>query len=228
MKTTLKFLSTPSARRATFSQFSTSRSFSDFYPRPPRGGRQRYLIGGELYTAISIHVLREEGDRCTGCLISSTSNFYPRPPRGGRPLAMHCFSTPLHFYPRPPRGGRPLAPCCCPRRSGYFYPRPPRGGRRIAWKPRRAKTIFLSTSSARRATARPPFLHRTSGNFYPRPPRGGRHTETTGLDPQYDISIHVLREEGDLEYFAKTANALISIHVLREEGDWVGTFFKKD
>ena len=44
MKTTLKFLSTPSARRATFSQFSTSRSFSDFYPRPPRGGRPLHRL----------------------------------------------------------------------------------------------------------------------------------------------------------------------------------------
>ena len=37
--TSRKFLSTPSARRATsFTRFR-ARSLSDFYPRPPRGGR---------------------------------------------------------------------------------------------------------------------------------------------------------------------------------------------
>ena len=33
------FLSTPSARRATFLRVSTARRFGNFYPRPPRGGR---------------------------------------------------------------------------------------------------------------------------------------------------------------------------------------------
>ena len=34
------FLSTPSARRATGGQGRTTRSVRNFYPRPPRGGRQ--------------------------------------------------------------------------------------------------------------------------------------------------------------------------------------------
>ena len=37
----LIFLSTPSARRATSTWRSGRRSSSDFYPRPPRGGRQQ-------------------------------------------------------------------------------------------------------------------------------------------------------------------------------------------
>ena len=36
---TEKFLSTPSARRATTSQWFAILYLSDFYPRPPRGGR---------------------------------------------------------------------------------------------------------------------------------------------------------------------------------------------
>ena len=78
-----------------------------FYPRPPRGGRQlaRRLQGvqqGFLSTPsarrattslavdtskykISIHALREEGDRASSWAITTPSNFYPRPPRGGRP-----------------------------------------------------------------------------------------------------------------------------------------------
>ena len=55
---------------------------------------------------------------------------------------------------------------------------------------------FLSTPSARRAT------HSVDG--------AGRHR---------DISIHALREEGDLNGGKHFAFAIISIHALREEGD---------
>ena len=34
---------------------------------------------------ISIHALREEGDRSLGRKSAEAGNFYPRPPRGGRP-----------------------------------------------------------------------------------------------------------------------------------------------
>ena len=58
---------------------------SDFYPRPPRGGRpqQFYLLVQKC--PISIHALREEGDRVLLLQGGKHSNFYPRPPRGGRP-----------------------------------------------------------------------------------------------------------------------------------------------
>ena len=80
-----KFLSTPSARRATPTGFcllapcrisihalreegddavqSRAISFSNnFYPRPPRGGRPIKCKGVFQMTVISIHALREEGD----------------------------------------------------------------------------------------------------------------------------------------------------------------------
>ena len=102
-----KFLSTPSARRATFPALKPCKSRHNFYPRPPRGGRHR--------------------PQCRGA--GPGAHFYPRPPRGGRPAypmqhpAAHGFlSTPSarratvvmpviisdlrYFYPRPPRGGR--------------------------------------------------------------------------------------------------------------------------
>ena len=60
---TIKFLSTPSARRAT--QAPTSATMS---------------------TTISIHALREEGDTGITTTKTSKSYFYPRPPRGGRPF----------------------------------------------------------------------------------------------------------------------------------------------
>ena len=58
----LLFLSTPSARRATLPLFRASEN-SDFYPRPPRGGRLAYRLRAQMFLSISIHALREEGDR---------------------------------------------------------------------------------------------------------------------------------------------------------------------
>ena len=101
-----RFLSTPSARRATSC---------------PHSRLQRL--------GISIHALREEGDINTHpyCLhmwkfLSTPSarrathsqsddaqllfHFYPRPPRGGRPLPTGSLTIIIYFYPRPPRGGR--------------------------------------------------------------------------------------------------------------------------
>ena len=82
------FLSTPSARRATYDvrnplklrQISihtlreegdalydeVGRFQSDFYPRPPRGGRLYSADGGFGVGRISIHALREEGDDVVG------------------------------------------------------------------------------------------------------------------------------------------------------------------
>ena len=78
----------------------------NFYPRPPRGGRpltQCFLYGPNLFLStpsarratasqqyalalhiISIHALREEGDRGQSCCLRRCRYFYPRPPRGGR------------------------------------------------------------------------------------------------------------------------------------------------
>ena len=65
--------------------------------------------------------------------------------------------------------------------------------------------VFLSTSSARRTTAFRSDNKRPPPNFYPRPPRGGRR-----ILPRHDvggvfISIHVLREEDDISFWAHAA-----------------------
>ena len=211
------FLSTPSARRATReSKTGKSRrvisihalreegdlrreiplhALSDFYPRPPRGGRRS---GREIVTtpqlflstpsarratlgwahlaalkAISIHALREEGDASVNLQVQIDSNFYPRPPRGGRPRPAKLPPSTPDFYPRPPRGGRQHRQ------------------RQTVWK-----DVFLSTPSARRATRK--LAERMHINR---------------------ISIHALREEGDLFQRRPGAVEEISIHALREEGD---------
>ena len=101
-----KFLSTPSARRATKTpkQEKSTKVISihalreegdgtrrpmvpkpsNFYPRPPRGGRPKATEAAE-----------------------AKEYFYPRPPRGGRRTTPRYSNITKNFYPRPPRGGRP-------------------------------------------------------------------------------------------------------------------------
>ena len=57
-----RFLSTPSARRATAARCCALVNASDFYPRPPRGGRRADCSRSRRQAGISIHALREEGD----------------------------------------------------------------------------------------------------------------------------------------------------------------------
>ena len=102
----------------------------------------------------------------------------------------------------------------------YFYPRPPRGGRHAAFWQAYGIDLFLSTPSARRATTNSVYDRILLLYFYPRPPRGGRHVVLHGPLAKLAISIHALREEGDLQrVLHRRRYVTISIHALREEGD---------
>ena len=181
----IRFLSTPSARRATH---------TSFYPAQSR--------------KISIHALREEGDPAKNRLPGRPLDFYPRPPRGGRHARIPRGGHTQNFYPRPPRGGRlvpefqrgymwdisihalreegdryPLSMMTIER---YFYPRPPRGGRLVPALTGTSAKQFLSTPSARRATACSCAGCRRHPYFYPRPPRGGRRVSEDEFLPLVD------------------------------------------
>ena len=282
---TSRFLSTPSARRATSSRCSRTTERRYFYPRPPRGGRQRarfrssssakflstpsarratfnwrpvHVSGVFLSTPsarratpvdfsrgvnvrISIHALREEGDRWC-CRESMNQRRFLSTPSARRAtwwaacwLVGWCIS--IHALRE--EGDEIII--AIPNRkaisihalreegddyrlgSGFtsddFYPRPPRGGRLDDLIHALANNGFLSTPSARRATG----LR-----------RAWKRMQT--------ISIHALREEGDTfwiavylvsQQFLSTPSArratnqpfqfptyfTISIHALREEGD---------
>ena len=147
------FLSTPSARRATSG-----------------------IFGFAVWLIISIHALRKEGDPRNSPPSGRAGHFYPRPPQGGRRPSRLRLATGAYFYPRPPQGGRlsvrlqALDSCVISihalRKEGdwqagsaqvqlrYFYPRPPQGGRRIRNHITGFFWQFLSTPSARRATAK--------------------------------------------------------------------------
>ncbi len=96
-------------------QQGLSRMWTNFYPRPPRGGRpaqssvfessqEQFLstpsarrataswTGARAGQTISIHALREEGDVPSTTGASPVSDFYPRPPRGGRQIDRFGFS----------------------------------------------------------------------------------------------------------------------------------------
>ena len=102
--------------------------------------------------------------------------------------------------------------------SRYFYPRPPRGGRLIAKVLAGRCAIFLSTPSARRATGAA--IHRDVIRLFLSTPSARRATGfyCTAV-VLYAISIHALREEGDLAASGWKQADAISIHALREEGD---------
>ena len=168
------FLSTPSARRAT----PRSKANSSMVPISIHALREegdRASAGGFFVFLISIHALREEGDRRDSFTELDNGGFL------STPSARRATTT-----RQPPSI-----------RSAYFYPRPPRGGRRsttselpfLAWISIHAlreegdeeglgdiivESVFLSTPSARRATPRPAYQGIQGVHFYPRPPRGGR------------------------------------------------------
>mgnify|MGYP001623057820 CR=1 FL=1 len=193
----MKFLPTPSARRAT------------------RKGRHR-LDGRH----ISTHALREEGDLAeeTGLTLQQT-NFYPRPPRGGRPALCGSVLSIVAFLPTPSARRATTADAFITAEEAIStHALREEGDFELFLADQRAEQ-FLPTPSARRATFEllcqlvsasisthalreegdaytPSFLIRSMGisthalreegddsdfvvfnyisNFYPRPPRGGR------------------------------------------------------
>ena len=172
-------------------------SITNFYPRPPRGGRLVHIIPAANLIGISIHALREEGDHKLFIHTAVILNFYPRPPRGGRQRSKSPTQFQCNFYPRPPRGGRPSA-----RQTGSC-----RGI--ISIHALREEGDDWKTT----IEVKPVY-------FYPRPPRGGRRTDGKIVIFDQKISIHALREEGDLPTAATQPLVIvISIHALREEGD---------
>ena len=176
------FLSTPSARRATLETDEYAAKFQKFLSTPSARRATTDPVRSEFSVPISIHALREEGDYASSPSASGQQYFYPRPPRGGRLTACHR-PSPL----------RPISIHAL-REEGDFY----KSCRWCRWNK------FLSTPSARRAT---------------------KNIDDT--NELYNISIHALREEGDPVPFCPRPDRNISIHALREEGDGASTSCSK-
>ena len=215
----------------------------DFYPRPPRGGRRRaenvvtadtlflstpsarrathprFCCSGE--SGISIHALREEGDVCGSPHAGHHKGFLSTPSArratkvGGHGLQVRRIS--IHAL----------------REEGDLS--------RMAQNLQQVK--FLSTPSARRATSQA-----SNKSHRPKPflstPSARRATFFRCTSCWIDtISIHALREEGDIlrgigqwrnsDFYPRPPRGgrllfrchlqrlfCISIHALREEGDY--------
>ena len=149
-----KFLSTPSARRATSGR-GWRRWYAKFLSTPSarRATCQEQPAKGQPQKFLSTPSARRAAQWFSGGLTRTE-----------------------HFYPRPPRGGRRGPHLRLRRLAENFYPRPPRGGRRYKLILSGTPVQFLSTPSARRATCRVCLCKAPPGNFYPRPPRGGRRS----------------------------------------------------
>ena len=169
----------------------------NFYPRPPRGGRRSPTVfGWGVFLFLSTPSARR-ATPMSRSICARRSKFLSTPSARRATLYnhrhAHCCQISIHALREE---GDPL-PCCRGFMLPDFYPRPPRGGRRARWNPLVLIPVFLSTPSARRATAID-----VSGQI-------GRQ-----------ISIHALREEGDDHDIDRiAASGEISIHALREEGD---------
>ena len=145
------FLSTPSARRATRRARAFRRPRGNFYPRPPRGGRPRARQLRLRICCISIHALREEGDRG-----------HPGR-RAGEGISIHALREEGDAKTTLDRGHR------------HKFLSTPSARRATAARIAAYKGwVFLSTPSARRATWSLWMRWNHPQNFYPRPPRGGR------------------------------------------------------
>ena len=148
--------------------------WSDFYPRPPGGGRLQQLQFG-----------------------FDNRYFYPRPPGGGR-LEAHKivndeFVISIHALRVEGDWSRAF-----PRiMQQHFYPRPPGGGRHKCQVYYNQKKGFLSTPSGWRATGDDRRRRNADVDFYPRLPGGGRPVALDTTLTHEGISIHALRVEGD-------------------------------
>ena len=105
--------------------------------------------------AISIHALREEGDIPSGTARTGPEDFYPRPPRGGRPLkSMRTWGKPrisIHAL-REEGDAVYLVVVNLVRVISIHALREEGDNRAVAFEP--STNVFLSTPSARRATAK--------------------------------------------------------------------------
>ena len=146
------FLSTPSARRATRTGRSQCTPYHHFYPRPPRGGRP---VDDRRRSAQFRFLSTPSARRATIHLSSTAFTFM---------ISIHALreegdviweNVPgalSSFLSTPSARRATRRQLVRQGKQSHFYPRPPRGGRRAEWATLPSGSVFLSTPSARRAT----------------------------------------------------------------------------
>ena len=183
-----QFLSTPSARRATCGLAAVQSGADHFYPRPPRGGRRAVVGDVGVAVPISIHALREEGDTILATTLAKTYK-----------ISIHAL-----------REEGDVGVCRKQCNSQRFLSTP---------SARRATAfvifvitpfgIFLSTPSARRATRSEKGEHMEENKFLSTPSARRATAFHTSVGELRRISIHALREEGDMAALPSDLRAVI-------------------
>ena len=171
-----KFLSMPSARRATQPAPTAGLSERNFYPRPPRGGRPHPVLPA----------------------VGRSRYFYPRPPRGERlgaapeepeqkEISIHALREESDQYPCWRIPERRISIHALREESDKvvgallplsfnFYPRPPRGERPPASVHTAQQAIISIHALREESDPSSYFALYLVLYFYPRPPRGERRT----------------------------------------------------
>ena len=151
MTVPLVFLSTPSARRATELVGLWYGDIKDFYPRPPRGGRLLFLC---ILDALDLFLSTPSARRAT---YKDTYRFRdfeflstPSARRATGSVANYSKTKAISIHALREEGDSTSVGCVT-----FWF-------------------LFLSTPSARRATMYTDAFPLKGNHFYPRPPRGGR------------------------------------------------------
>ena len=175
-----------------------------FNPRPPRGERRPRPRPAALSAKFQSTPSARRATRYRFHPNHLLSHFNPRPPRGERQSLDYLRGSVRKFQSTPsarratinginngienakfqstPSARRATSCICSYSPAGhYFNPRPPRGGRQIPHTLLCLTVEFQSTPSARRATGQ----------------------DFVAVDPRLVISIHALREEGDVKRSAR-------------------------
>ena len=193
---------------------------ANFYPRPPGGGRRRCTAHPCACRCISIHALRVEGDGPgLGDIINAF--IFLSTPSGWRATNADRMGLTTDEFLSTPSGWRATRctahPCAC--RCISIHALRVEGDRALADIIMDEMQKFLSTPSGWRATAAASTASMSAANFYPRPPGGGRHHRLADLE---DIERFLSTPSGWRATwdFRKIKKFLyISIHALRVEGD---------
>ena len=145
-----RFLSTPSARRATLQdrRLQLGKAIS-IHALREEGDPLRFPAS--YLQSISIHALREEGDLYRQLKKAYTVISIHALREEGDLLLLHPVSPALDFYPRPPRGGRRALSSLMVRLM-LFLSTPSARRATCGSKNTCTSKKFLSTPSARRAT----------------------------------------------------------------------------
>ena len=127
----MQFLSTPSARRAT-KKFIAQPGNREFLSTPSARRATRVLGKDLVAVPISIHALREEGDRSDDASPAPAGSISIHALREEGDQRMADFFRRISISIHALREEGDIRAPFGRRMSGYFYPRPPRGGRHSA------------------------------------------------------------------------------------------------